>query len=104
MSLSPFTKEQLLPQEEKLEIAKQKSELFLDNDPKTINEAQVYFYYFDKDNYLEKITVKENNKEVIVEKIKELEFDAIGNATKSFKIKLPSNQQYLITRNFEYYN
>ena len=47
---------------------------------------------------------KENNKEVIVEKIKELEFDAIGNATKSFKIKLPSNQQYLITRNFEYYD
>ncbi len=29
MSLSPFTKEQLLPQEEKLEIAKQKSELFI---------------------------------------------------------------------------
>lgn len=83
---------------------KQKRELFLDNDPKTINEAQVYFYYFDKDNYLEKITLKENNKEVIVEKIKELEFDAIGNATKSFKIKLPSNQQYLITRNFEYYD
>lgn len=29
MSLSPFTKEQLLPQEEKLEISKQKSELFI---------------------------------------------------------------------------
>nr|WP_314864870.1 alanine dehydrogenase [uncultured Flavobacterium sp.] len=29
MSLSPFTKEQLLPQEEKLEITKQKSELFI---------------------------------------------------------------------------
>ena len=29
MSLSPFTKEQLLPQEEKLEIAKHKSELFI---------------------------------------------------------------------------
>lgn len=29
MSLSPFTKEQLLPQEETLEIAKQKSELFI---------------------------------------------------------------------------
>lgn len=29
MSLSPFTKEQLMPQEEKLEIAKQKSELFI---------------------------------------------------------------------------
>lgn len=29
MSLSPFTKEQLLPQEEKLEIAKQKSELYI---------------------------------------------------------------------------
>ncbi|AOW10060.1 alanine dehydrogenase [Flavobacterium gilvum] len=29
MSLSPFTKEQLLPQEEKLEIAKQKSQLFI---------------------------------------------------------------------------
>ena len=29
MSLSPFTKEQLLPQEEKLEMAKQKSELFI---------------------------------------------------------------------------
>ena len=29
MSLTPFTKEQLLPQEEKLEIAKQKSELFI---------------------------------------------------------------------------
>jgi alanine dehydrogenase len=29
MSLSPFTKEQLLPQEEKLEIARQKSQLFI---------------------------------------------------------------------------
>ena len=29
MSLSPFTKEQLLPQEETLEIAKHKSELFI---------------------------------------------------------------------------
>jgi alanine dehydrogenase len=29
MSLSPFTKEQLLPQEEKLEIARHKSELFI---------------------------------------------------------------------------
>lgn len=29
MSLSPFTKEQLLPQEEKLEIARHKSQLFI---------------------------------------------------------------------------
>src|SRR6476469_4460132 len=29
MSLTPFTKQQLLPQEEKLEIARQKSELFI---------------------------------------------------------------------------
>ncbi|WP_281322186.1 alanine dehydrogenase [Flavobacterium aestivum] len=29
MSLSPFTKEQLLPQEEKLEVARQKSQLFI---------------------------------------------------------------------------
>ena len=29
MSLSPFTKQQLIPQEEKLEIARYKSELFI---------------------------------------------------------------------------
>ncbi|MEY2692125.1 MAG: hypothetical protein RIT03_515, partial [Bacteroidota bacterium] len=29
MSLTPFTKDQLLPQEEKLEIARQKSALFI---------------------------------------------------------------------------
>jgi alanine dehydrogenase len=29
MSLTPFTKQQLLPQEEKLEVARQKSELFI---------------------------------------------------------------------------
>lgn len=83
---------------------KQKSELFLHNDPRIMNKSEFYFYYFDKNNYLEKITMKENNKEVIVEKIKELEFDAIGNPLKSFKTKLPSNQQYLIIRNFEYYD
>lgn len=40
MSLSPFTKEQLLPQEEKLEISKQKSELFIGIPKETSHEER----------------------------------------------------------------
>lgn len=62
-----------------------------------------FYYTFNENNYLEKITteIQGRDNESYVDKNTDLEFDNYGNPTKSIKVE--NNKRYLVIRKYEYY-